>query len=362
MFMCLVGLVFFTVSLILYRMFTVMRYLRKFNEKLVFCEKEKIIEKLVMFNIYKFVIESLEQSNDVRKILNDLLQKISELFEADAWSFLLTPEHKNWTFLAWSYKMDKKPLDEMASFLQDELPETVKKILQTKQMFYVVDTTNYNDWKEIKETQNLSWIGIPIVIDNKVYGILNLDFYNKFKKLSKSEKKMISLLMKDLPIIINHIFNLKNLVLDSYKDILTGVYNRKILYDKKLADYKFFFFIDINQFKQINDTYGHLIGDEILKIIAKRLENVFKEEDLIIRYGGDEFLVCLKDNNSVSIDNVKERIKNIINKEIIFKDQKIKISASIGTFVKNENEPLNVIIEKADELMYKDKMKNRKKN
>ena len=155
---------------------------------------------------------------------------------------------------------------------------------------------------------------------------------------------------------------MKNLVLDSYKDILTGVYNRKILYDKKLTDYKFFFFIDINQFKQINDTYGHLIGDEILKIIAKRLENVFKEEDLIIRYGGDEFLVCLKDNNSVSIDNVKERIKNIINKEIIFKDQKIKISASIGTFVKNENEPLNVIIEKADELMYKDKMKNRKKN
>ncbi|MCD6449604.1 MAG: GGDEF domain-containing protein, partial [Thermotogaceae bacterium] len=196
---------------------------------------------------------------------------------------------------------------------------------------------------------------IPIIFDEKVYGIINLDFYKRFKRLNRTEKKIIELLISDLPIIINHIFNLRDLVLDSYKDILTGVYNRKILNEEVLKDYKYFFFIDINKFKQINDKYGHLIGDEVLKIVAKRLVHIFAEDDIVIRYGGDEFLVCLKSDSDFLTEDIKNRIKSSLSQDIVLRDKRIKLSVSVGAFVKKEDEPLNSIIEKVDKLMYKDK-------
>ena len=341
----------------LFKQFIMMNYLKKINKKIESHEKNEILGQVLISKIYKFVIEKFDQKNNDKQVLSDLLQIISEFFEADEWSLLLTPEDKNWTFLAWSFKMDKKPLDEMALFLQKEKPETVKRILKTKEMFYIKDTLHFKDWKEVKEFQTLSWIGIPIILDGNVYGILNLDFYKKIKKLSRTEKKLINSISKEIPLVINHIFNLRDLVLDSYKDILTEVYNRKILNEKSLRGYKIFFFIDINEFKRINDNYGHLVGDEILKITAKRLKNIFKEDDVIVRYGGDEFLICLKERNNLSIEDIKERIKKTLSRDIKIEDLIIKISVSVGEFLKDEDESLNAIIKKTDELMYKDKRK-----
>jgi len=341
----------------LFKQFIMMNYLKKINKKIGSHEKNEILGQVLISKIYKFVIEKFDQKNNDKQVLSDLLQIISEFFEADEWSLLLTPEDKKWTFLAWSFKMDKKPLDEMALFLQKEKPETVKRILKTKEMFYIKDTLHFKDWREVKEFQTLSWIGIPIILDGNVYGILNLDFYKKIKKLSRTEKKLINLISKEIPLVINHIFNLRDLVLDSYKDILTEVYNRKILNEKSLRGCKFFFFIDINEFKRINDNYGHLVGDEILKITAKRLKNIFKEDDVIVRYGGDEFLICLKERNNLSIEDIKERIKKTLFRDIKIEDLIIKISVSVGEFLKDGDESLNAIIEKTDELMYKDKRK-----
>ncbi|MBO8139665.1 MAG: sensor domain-containing diguanylate cyclase [Thermosipho sp. (in: Bacteria)] len=341
----------------LFKQFIMMNYLKKINKKIGSHEKNEILGQVLISKIYKFVIEKFDQKNNDKQVLSDLLQIISEFFEADEWSLLLTPEDKKWTFLAWSFKMDKKPLDEMALFLQKEKPETVKRILKTKEMFYIKDTLHFKDWREVKEFQTLSWIGIPIILDGNVYGILNLDFYKKIKKLSRAEKKLINLISKEIPLVINHIFNLRDLVLDSYKDILTEVYNRKILNEKSLRGYKIFFFIDINEFKRINDNYGHLVGDEILKITAKRLKNIFKEDDIIVRYGGDEFLICLKERNNLSIEDIKERIKKTLFRDIKIEDLIIKISVSVGEFLKDGDESLNAIIEKTDELMYKDKRK-----
>lgn len=331
-------------------------YLKRVNEKIKVYEKEDLLGQVLMFKIYKFVVERIDKKENVHQVLKDLLHMISVFFGADAWSLLLTPEEKDWTFFSWSFSIDKKPLKEMALFLQKERPVTIKTVLETKKMFYIKDVSKFKDWKEIKEYKTFSWIGIPVVLDNKVYGILNLDYY-KPKKLNRIEKRIINLVSKEISIVINHLFNLRDLIQDSYKDILTGVYNRKILQDEKLKDYKLFFFLDINGFKEINDKYGHLVGDEILKITAKRLKKIFKEEDIIIRYGGDEFLICLKEINNISISDIRKRIKEAISNEVKIENLTLRVSAAIGEFLRNEDEPINVVIRKADELMYKDKRK-----
>lgn len=131
---------------------------------------------------------------------------------------------------------------------------------------------------------------------------------------------------------------------------------------------------DIDFFKQINDTYSHLAGDEVLKMVA----NVFKEfmdnnENFIAgRFGGDEFVFIMKNMSSNEVNKLIEKIKNKIDKiEIEFNNHKISVTMSFGIFMNNninnfKFNSFNDIIEKrmelfnfADEALYESKNKGR---
>jgi len=145
------------------------------------------------------------------------------------------------------------------------------------------------------------------------------------------------------------------------RDPLTGLYNRHYLEDisKKLLNEAkrekttlALIFIDLNNFKPINDIYGHEIGDEVLKEVANELKKSFRSYDTIVRYGGDEFIVLLK------IPKEKfdlEKILNFFDKRIKNKFSKYHISLSYGIATTKETFNLEKLIELADERMYQDK-------
>lgn len=118
-------------------------------------------------------------------------------------------------------------------------------------------------------------------------------------------------------------------------------------------------FFDVNDFKNINDSYGHLVGDEVLKEIVKRCQILLREADIIARYAGDEFIGLIEINN----DNDKDIINHILNKimtamgrPLIFGDKIISFSISVGAIVVDkETFSLNEAIKKVDEAMYKAK-------
>ena len=94
--------------------------------------------------------------------------------------------------------------------------------------------------------------------------------------------------------------NEKKLIHSSNTDALTGIYNRRafeqICAEKSTKDTKLaIILIDLDNFKTINDTFGHSIGDKALKLLAKTLENTFRKNDFVCRIGGDEFAVILSD-------------------------------------------------------------------
>ncbi|MFW6312197.1 MAG: GGDEF domain-containing protein, partial [Nanoarchaeota archaeon] len=158
--------------------------------------------------------------------------------------------------------------------------------------------------------------------------------------------------------------DLKNNSSHSLKDALTNTYNRKSLYSilkKEIALVRqhgiisSLVFIDLDNFKQINDKYGHQEGDKILKKISTIFLNIIREEDYICRFGGDEFIFILSDckkDNAVEIIN---RIKQKLDEHL--QNKKIKLSFSYGIKEINPDEELNSqeIIERADNLMYQNK-------
>jgi diguanylate cyclase (GGDEF)-like protein len=152
-----------------------------------------------------------------------------------------------------------------------------------------------------------------------------------------------------------------------YKDELTHVYNRKWLHDYYLSNESDIFnqdgilaIIDLNYFKQINDTYGHIIGDKVLIFIANQLK---KSKQRVIRYGGDEFIMIFSKELSMqnafnSLKNIRE---NVISKKLKSNDSSFKVSFSFGLAKFNVNDDLASIIELADKNMYNDKIEIKKR-
>ncbi len=149
----------------------------------------------------------------------------------------------------------------------------------------------------------------------------------------------------------------------SLKDSLTGVYNRRILEDfvseelEKAKKYSFdlsFIMIDIDNFKEINDQYGHIIGDFVLKRIAHLISKKIRKGDLIIRYGGEEFLVMLSYCNLQNAFKRAEEIRKAIEELSL---EKLKITASFGvtSLSLHPEATLEELINFADQALYKAK-------
>lgn len=161
---------------------------------------------------------------------------------------------------------------------------------------------------------------------------------------------------------------LQELKMLSIKDSLTELYNARHFYDKLTNEIKrteryshplSLIFIDIDKLKVINDTYGHIIGDEIIALIAKKIEASLRSEDTAYRFAGDEFTVILPETTSKEALVVADRIRSKIQKEsVVVKDKKISdITVSMGIVEYQRNEEINHFIHRSDIEMYKSKGK-----
>ncbi|WP_457626483.1 diguanylate cyclase [Persephonella sp.] len=141
-------------------------------------------------------------------------------------------------------------------------------------------------------------------------------------------------------------------------DELTGVYNRyflKILEKKVVGRTVCLIMCDVDNFKQINDTYGHQTGDKVLREIGKTLNRFLRKNDVVIRYGGEEFLILLDNVENIETtfaiaENIRKKIKSISIKDL-------NISCSLGVSCKkiiNEKE-FQELIKNADVALYKAK-------
>ncbi|GIT97960.1 diguanylate cyclase [Sulfurovum sp. TSL1] len=146
-------------------------------------------------------------------------------------------------------------------------------------------------------------------------------------------------------------------------DILTGLYNRRAYYEISHKEFQRLLrhnrclsviMFDIDHFKEINDSYGHGAGDNVLKCVAKIVKDVIREYDYAFRMGGDEFLVLLPETNEQQALFLAERIrKRVANKKFIEKDDKFFITASFGISQYNHIErSIETIVKRADKALY----------
>jgi diguanylate cyclase (GGDEF)-like protein/PAS domain S-box-containing protein len=117
-------------------------------------------------------------------------------------------------------------------------------------------------------------------------------------------------------------------------------------------------YMDLDKFKRVNDTYGHCVGDKLLKMVGKRLASIIRPSDVVARIGGDEFTALLMSvNNQLSVSKLAERIVENIEKPFIIDNHQIQVSISIGvSLFPKDATTVDLLIAKADKAMYKAKI------
>ncbi|WP_211340540.1 sensor domain-containing protein [Mesobacillus subterraneus] len=155
----------------------------------------------------------------------------------------------------------------------------------------------------------------------------------------------------------------------AFHDQLTGLRNRRALLEhlddlvknKKKHDSEFaLLFIDIDRFKYLNDTLGHLVGDQILKQVAERLVEIQKENCTVYRQGGDEFVIVLEDTGRQIAGEFAQKVLSRFNDSFYFNSQEYYITPSIGiSLYPNDGKDAETLIKNADEALYSVKEKGK---
>ncbi|WP_396587100.1 diguanylate cyclase [Bermanella sp. R86510] len=145
-------------------------------------------------------------------------------------------------------------------------------------------------------------------------------------------------------------------------DPLTGLYNRRYFFEQANREIErstrnqspvTFVIMDIDHFKKVNDQYGHLLGDDVLEILAALFKESLRKVDICCRFGGEEFVLCLPDTDQDTAFEVAERVRKQA-KKLSFETDKetIHITISMGIASYKQDDSLETLLKRADEALY----------
>jgi len=208
------------------------------------------------------------------------------------------------------------------------------------------------------------YLGIPIVDADKMYGALILG-------MSEKPKAEILLQLQEFGARIAVAFSNAawedRLYLQAHHDSLTQLPNRMLLEERlsqeisrasRAGGYLAVLFLDLDRFKNVNDSLGHEMGDALLKKVAKRLATCLRQEDIVSRLGGDEFVIVItemktSDEAMATSISVAEKIINQLTKPFKLKDYDVRISTCVGiSMFPGDGQNVDTLLRGADSAMY----------
>ena len=182
----------------------------------------------------------------------------------------------------------------------------------------------------------------------------------KIKPLEKEHKQEIKNILNEFNKSLSYLHDAATI------DEKTGLYNHrffKSLFEieieraKKEPQELSLIIIDIDFFKKVNDTYGHLTGDLILKELAKHLKKKIRKYDVLARFGGEEFLILIPGYGIEQSIKIAERLRKSLTQNKILKKYKITISLGVTEYKKRDN--MEKMVKRADKALYKSKENGR---
>lgn len=279
----------------------------------------------------------LEERNKRLVLLYEIAKAISATLEFDELIHVLTEViskrlgFKEFAILLWNPQKEALMVRTTHGFKEEVNVQdmTFKKgegvsgmVAASKEIIYIRDTRKdprYLHYKGQKKEEG-SFVSLPLLFKDTLVGVMNFSRPG-FDQFSDGEREMLQAVASQIAVALTNVdlyAKTKNLAI---KDELTDLYNRRYLQQilpmevkraKRFARPVSVLMVDIDSFKRYNDAYGHLEGDKVLKGFAKLLRDNLREVDVIVRFGGEEFLIVLPNTNRQQATGVAGKLLDLV--------------------------------------------------
>lgn len=259
------------------------------------------------------------------------------------------------------------PLDLTKPSITGYVLNTDKPLLATKkEIQHMIDTNQVY----IKGSLPYAWLGVPFG-EAPLKGVVVVQSYSPDKTFTNKDKQLLCFVARHVRNAIERMQARSDLQFLALHDPLTKLPNRSLFNDrvnqalhksKRQHDNGIaLLFLDLDKFKQVNDTYGHHIGDLLLIEVANTISACVRASDTLSRLGGDEFAILLEDIKSPQCaQKVAEKVIHALQKSFILEKISINTTTSIGiVFDKEANKSVESLVIHADEAMYRAKQRGR---
>lgn len=337
--------------------------MRYFNMKFLLNRTNDINNRMIKIS------EELNNFKDINDLYNELLSQTINLINGAEYGSILI------------YNKEKDYMEYKACIGHDL--EALSLVHLKKEELYLYNTTgllhpaiiknplvfdrsrlkkqNFEELVKSKSLQIKVSLSAPLYINGEFYGLISVDNNLKEDAFDKKDINLIGYICRELEIAIKNVTLMNELTQASMVDKLTNIYNRRYfeeimenLFNSGEINSKSFtlVMIDLDDFKLINDIYGHKVGDDFLKHFASALKSNIRDGDMAVRYAGDEFILLLNNSNKNDAERVIERIrKSILN--FPFKNIKLDFSPGICEYMRDMDS--DGIVTAADNNMYEEK-------
>jgi diguanylate cyclase (GGDEF)-like protein len=325
-------------------------------------ELKRQIERLSLFHE---IGKALASTLDLQKILQTVMEKISDLLQPDTWSLLMLDESAQELHFEIAIGAGADKLKDVKLKVGEGIAGWVA---QTGESVLVEDVkrdprfTSRID--EVTQTDTRSVVCVPIKGKEKVLGVIELVNCLGRESFRMEDIPILRSLADYAAIALENARYIQRIHELTITDDCTALYNARHLnfvldaeiYRSTRYGYEFsVIFLDLDHFKQVNDTHGHLVGSKLLWMIGDLIKGHLRLIDYAFRYGGDEFVVLLPQTAKQNSLMVVRRLRDLLNSKVFFGDEglNIKVTASFGVAsFPADGRTRRELLRMADEAMY----------
>jgi diguanylate cyclase (GGDEF)-like protein/PAS domain S-box-containing protein len=344
------------------------------NSNLYSAAQRRIMEQSVLNEI----IQSVSSKLELKEFLELVDKQLNRYMDI---GFLLIASYEEETD-TWQPVYLKEPNPEHNANLNHHYPSSEgmgSYVLTTRKPLLLNTTVEIDDFLRETGRQNLvstpkSMMSTPLIVADKVVGFMSAQNYERANYFPEADFGLFCLIGSQIAVAFENAQLFEQIKQLAITDTLTGLYTRRHFfslaetevlrvgrYQKDLS----LIMIDFDHFKRVNDTYGHLVGDQVLLTFGRRMREAMRPMDFAGRYGGEEFVVLLPETSIKNAQLVAERLRKIVaSTEIVTPQGNVRVTISLGVaMINSQHATLESLLDHADQALYEAKQagKNRVK-